>query len=81
MIAHIYPSVLQAGTGAGSNGAPSGGFQRYRGGAMQDLGYELPRIHILGTWVNSGRRERRGKVYVCPGHSPLPFTHWPSGAN
>jgi hypothetical protein len=33
-------------------GAWSGCFQGYRGEAIQDLGYELPRIHILGTWVN-----------------------------
>jgi hypothetical protein len=27
-----------------------------RGPYMQDLGYELPRILILGTWVNKGTR-------------------------
>jgi hypothetical protein len=27
-------------------------FWPYRTGAMQDRGYELPRIPILGTWVN-----------------------------
>jgi hypothetical protein len=30
-----------------------GWFRAYRGGAMQDLGYELPRISILGTSVNN----------------------------
>jgi hypothetical protein len=29
-----------------------GCFQGYRGGAMQDLGYELRRIPILSTSVN-----------------------------
>ena len=28
-----------------------------KAGAMQDRGYELPRIHILGTWVNKGTRK------------------------
>jgi hypothetical protein len=35
-------------------GAWSGCFQGYRGEAMQDLGYELPRIHIPRTRVNKG---------------------------
>jgi hypothetical protein len=33
-------------------GAWSGCFQGYWGGAMQDLGYELPRILIPRTSVN-----------------------------
>src|SRR5215208_4048409 len=52
MIAHIYPSVLQAVTGRGYTGRLDGCFQGYRGEAMQDLGYELPRILIPRTWVN-----------------------------
>jgi prepilin-type N-terminal cleavage/methylation domain-containing protein len=42
-----------------------GGFQGYRGGAMQDLGYELPRIHILRGWVNR-RKECRGPHLGSP---------------
>jgi hypothetical protein len=33
---------------------------------MQDLGYELPRIHIPRTSVNKGKRKGRGKM-------PRPF--------
>jgi hypothetical protein len=40
-------------------GAWSGCFQGYRGGAMQDLGYELPRIPIPRTSVNKGNKEGR----------------------
>ena len=53
MIAHIYPSVLQAVSGRGYAGCLDGCFQGYRGEAMQDLGYELRRIPIPRTWVNS----------------------------
>jgi hypothetical protein len=53
MIAHIYPSVLQAVSGRGYAGCLDGCFQGYRGEAMQDLGYELPRIPIPRTTVNS----------------------------
>jgi hypothetical protein len=52
MIAHIYPSVLQALSGRGYAGCLEGCFQGCQGEAMQDLGYELPRIPILGTSVN-----------------------------
>jgi hypothetical protein len=52
MIAHIYPSVLQAASGRGYAGCLEGCFQGCRGEAMQDLGYELPRIHIPRTSVN-----------------------------
>src|SRR5215208_257386 len=52
-IVHIYTSVLQAPAAAGPNGAPGGGLQGYRGGAMQNLGYELPRIPIPRTRVNN----------------------------
>jgi hypothetical protein len=61
MIAHIYPSVLQAVSGRGYTGWLEGCFQAYRGGAMQDLGYELPRIPIPRRWVNKGKREGWGK--------------------
>jgi hypothetical protein len=46
MIAHIYPSVLQAISGWGYAGCLDGRFQGYRAEAMHDLGYELPRIPI-----------------------------------
>jgi hypothetical protein len=52
MIAHIYPSVLQAVSGRGYAGCLDGCFQGYRGEAMQDLGYKLPRILIPRTPVN-----------------------------
>src|SRR5215208_2326584 len=51
-IVHIYTSVLQAPAAAGPNGAPGGGIARVSGRAMQDLGYELPRIPIPRTPVN-----------------------------
>jgi hypothetical protein len=52
MIAHIYPSVLQAVSGRGSAGCLDSCFQVYEGEAMQDLGYELPRRPIPRTPVN-----------------------------
>jgi hypothetical protein len=60
MIAHIYPSVLQAVSGRGYAGCLDGCFQGHRGEAMQDLEYELPRISIPRTPVNrvSSRWER-----------------------
>ncbi len=36
-----------------------GRFWSYRTGAMQDLGYELPRILIPRTPVNKGKKEDR----------------------
>jgi hypothetical protein len=51
-MAHIYTSVLQALAGRSRTGRLERGLQGYRGGAMQDLGYELPRMHIPRTWVN-----------------------------
>jgi len=48
-IPHIYTSVLQALAGRGRTGRLEGGFRGCRGGAMQDLGYELPRIPIPRT--------------------------------
>jgi hypothetical protein len=60
MIAHIYPSVLQAVSGRGYAGCLDRCFQGYRGEAMQDLGYELPRIPIPRTSVNKGMKKGRG---------------------
>ena len=62
MIAHIYPSVLQAVSGRGYAGCLEGCFQGYRGEAMQDLGYELPRIPIPRTRVNKRLLVRRRNV-------------------
>jgi len=45
-------------------GAWTGVLQRYRGEAMQDLGYELPRIPIPRTPVNKGKEKGRG--YFAP---------------
>jgi hypothetical protein len=58
MIAHIYPSVLQAVSGRGYAGCLDGCFQGCRGEAIQDLGYELPRIPIPRTPVNKAQRKR-----------------------
>ena len=57
MIAHIYPSVLQAVSGRGYAGCLDGCFQGYWGEAMQDLGYELPRIPIPRRWMNSSGQD------------------------
>ena len=65
MIAHIYPSVLQAVSGRGYAGCLDGCFQGCQGEAMQDLGYELRRIHIPRTPVN--KRKKKG-----PEGSPAP---------
>src|SRR5918999_3530312 len=59
MIAHIYPSVLQAVSGRGYAECLEGCFQGYRGEAMHYLGYELLRIPILRRWVNNGKRKGR----------------------
>ena len=53
MIAHIYPSVLQAVSDGAMQGAWAGVFREYRGEAIQDPGYELRRILIPRTPVNS----------------------------
>jgi hypothetical protein len=55
MVAHIYPSVLQALAGRGRTERLEGEIAGDRGEAMQDLGYELPRIHIPRTLVNRRR--------------------------
>src|SRR5918994_5441031 len=59
MIAHMYPSVLQAVLGLGYAGCLDGCFQGYRGEAMQHPGYELPRISIPRTSVNKGIKKGR----------------------
>ena len=66
MIAHIYPSVLQAVSGRGYAGCLDGCFQGYRGEAMQDLGYELRRIPIPRTLVNKGKKTRKGRYKLRP---------------
>jgi hypothetical protein len=38
---------------------------------MQDLASEFPRISLLGTWLNKGRKEDRG-VVVAPALRRLP---------
>src|SRR5215212_1351025 len=51
----------------------------YRGGAMQDLGYELRRIPIPRTWVNKGmKKEKKGRDIVAPSSLVLKSTGlWP----
>jgi hypothetical protein len=56
MIAHIYPSVLQALPGWGYAGCLEWVILGVSGRAMQDLGYELPRNPIPRTWVNKGMK-------------------------
>ena len=75
MIAHIYPSVLQAVLGRGYAGCLDGCFQGYRSEAMQDLGYELLRIHIPRNRVNSVARLviHRGQVGCAAGGACAPF--------
>ena len=70
MIAHIYPSVLQAVSDGAMQGAWAGVFQGYRGEAMHYLGYELPRISIPRTSVN-----RVGEARPRPVSFALPITH------
>jgi len=59
-IPHIYPRVLQALAGRGYVGCLGRVILGCGGGAMQDLGYELPRILIPRTPVNRGKKEGRG---------------------
>ena len=66
MIAHIYPSMLQAVSGRGYVGCLDGCFQGYGGEAMQDLGYELPRILIPRTPVNKGMKKREEAMSSSP---------------
>ena len=60
MIAHIYSSVLQAVAERGYAECLDGCFQGCGGEAMQDLGYELPRVPIPRTWVNKGKEKGQG---------------------
>src|SRR5215211_8058661 len=48
-------------------------FMGYLGVAMQDLGYELPRIPILGRWVNKGNEA--GPELLRPGPALLLSPH------
>src|SRR5215204_5737419 len=54
MIAHIYPSVLQALAGRGYAGCLEGVIPGVLRGLIQDPASELPRILIPRTWVNKG---------------------------
>src|SRR5215208_5408148 len=60
MIAHIYPSVLQAISGRGYAGCLDECFGGCRSEDIQDLGYELPRIPILRRWVNKDKKRKGG---------------------
>jgi hypothetical protein len=59
MIAHIYPSVLQALAGRGSAGYLEGLILGCWGGVMHDPASELPRIPIPRTRVNKGKNKGR----------------------
>jgi hypothetical protein len=55
-LAHHAHQVLAQPVQVGLLAQPSGKILRpNRTGAMQDVGYGLPRIHLLGTSVNKGR--------------------------
>ena len=56
MIAHIYPSMLQAVSGRGYAGCLKRVFSGVPGEAMQDVGYELRRIAIPRNRVNKGMK-------------------------
>ena len=58
-IVHIYPLVLQALAGRSYAGHLEGVILGVSGRAIQDLGYELPRILIPRTTVNKGKRKGR----------------------
>jgi hypothetical protein len=60
VVAHIYPSVLEVVSGRGYAECLDGCFQGYWGEAMQDLGYELPRMPRMRT-----SPIRRSKKFVC----------------
>src|SRR5919107_5191228 len=86
MIAHIYPSMLQAVSGRGYAGCLDGCFQGWRGGDMQHPGYELPRIHIPRTWVNKGKKKGPGSQgtrpetnLALPSHRSTDRRHAPVG--
>jgi hypothetical protein len=64
MIAHIYPSVLQAVSERGYVGYLDGCFQGYRAEAMQDLGYELRRNPIPRTSVNKDKKGKGRGMYT-----------------
>src|SRR5829696_7397148 len=63
MIAHIYPSVLQAISGRGYAGCLDECFGGCRSEDIQDLGYELPRITIPGNSVNRGSPPSKGLLW------------------
>ena len=61
MIAHVYRPDTACNTDGGYAGCLETGVFRGTGGeAMQDLGYELPRLHILRRWVNKGKKRKGG---------------------
>src|SRR5918994_7422375 len=76
-IPHIYPSVLQALGERGYAGCLDVCFQGCRGEAMQDLGYELPRIPIPRTRVNRGLDP---SVATTPQAAPTPARPTPPPA-
>jgi hypothetical protein len=76
MIAHIYSSVLQAVAERGYAECLDGCFQGCGGEAMQDLGYELPRIPIPRTRVNKGYVSRGSSLSVACVPSELYATRY-----
>jgi len=49
---HLYAPPQDVGFRVWYRTGAIGCFWPYRTGAMQDSGYGLPRIHLLGTWMN-----------------------------
>jgi hypothetical protein len=72
MIAHIYPSLLQAASGRGYTGCLERLFSGVRGGAMQDLEYELPRIPIPRTSVNKALARPKRQMFTAQKRAGVP---------
>ena len=66
---HLYAAPQHVGFRVWHRTSAIARFWPYRTGVMQDLGYGLPRIHLLGTWVNKGERVRPGLLLEAPASS------------
>ena len=77
MIAHIYPSVLQAVSDGAMQGAWAGVFQGYRGEAMHYLGYVLEELAHEGLVPQPSSRHiphHRGKPRAAtPARAENPY--------
>src|SRR5215207_4678224 len=64
-IPHIYPWVLQALAGRGYAGCLGRVILGCGGAAMQNPGYELPRILIPHTLVNKAKKKSKGRAHAA----------------